>query len=77
MPDHVIEKPAAGSPLLDKNRLITVEELASWWRCSRKHIWELRTKRKDADRLPCYKMGRRILFNYDECCWYLTKRAVG
>lgn len=67
---------SAPSPAVDKNRLLTVAELCAWWRCSRKHIWELRTKRKGDDRLPSYKVGRHILFSYDECCFYLQKLAV-
>lgn len=64
------------SPLTDKSRLLTTEQLCDWWGVSRKYIWELSTKRKGAARLPSYKMGRRRLYMYDECYFYLKNREA-
>lgn len=61
------------SIIFDRNRLLTVQELCAWWRCSRKYIWELRTKRKGDQRLPSYKVANGVRFSYDECLWYLKK----
>lgn len=71
---HVVDKPE--NPLIENTRLLTTEELCKWWKVSRKYIWELSTKRKGEERLPSYKMGRRRLYMYDECCWYLKKQEA-
>jgi len=61
-------------PKVDPARLLSIEELASWWGVSRKYIWDLTKNRKGDKQLVSYKLGRRRVFIYDECYWYLKKQ---
>lgn len=71
----VVEKPAPPTnPLVDRTRLLTTEEVSRWFRVSRKYIWDISMNRKGEERLPSYKMGRRRLYLYDECYWFLKKQ---
>lgn len=60
---------------VDRTRLLSIEQLTDWWGVSRKYIWELTKKRGDR-KLPSYKLGRRRVFIYDECYWYLKKQEA-
>ncbi len=61
---------------IDPARLLSITQLCQWWGVSRKHIWELTTKRKGEQRLISYKIGRHRKFIYDECYWYLKKQEA-
>jgi excisionase family DNA binding protein len=61
---------------VDRARLLSIQQLSAWWGVSRKHIWELCTKRKGEKKLPSYFIGRRRVFIYDECFWYLKKQEA-
>lgn len=68
------EKPLPSG--VNQAKLLSIEQLADWWGVSRKYIWQLTTQRKGAQRLPSYKMGRRRMFIYDECYYYLKKQEA-
>lgn len=64
------------SELIQGSRVLSIAQLCEWWGVSKKHIWQLTTQKKGDKRLPSYKVGRRRLFSYDECYWYLKKQET-
>lgn len=74
MHNSTVDKPA--NPLTNMTRLLTTQELCAWWKCSKKYIWDISVNRKGDNRLPSYKIGKRRLYKYDECCWYLQKQEA-
>jgi helix-turn-helix protein len=54
-------------------RLLTEEEAAGFLRVSREAI--LRLKRDEVDPIPCYKVGRRYLYDPKEVLRWARRRA--
>lgn len=61
---------------VDPARLLSIGQLADWWGVSRKHIWHLCVNAKGEKRIPSYFIGKRRVFIYDECYWYLKKQEA-
>lgn len=54
-------------------RMLAIKDVAKMWGVSERFISKLAHEKNEADRLPSYKVGRRVLYNVDELAWYLEK----
>jgi excisionase family DNA binding protein len=65
---------ACGSELrLEPGDLLTVEEVANLFRLTPGGVMKL----KDREKLPCYRVGIRWLFNRQEVALWLAARRIG
>lgn len=62
--------------LVAQSRMLTTPELATMLGMSRKFIWKMVRHKNPEKRLPCYKMGNRNMFAYDEVIWWRDKQKV-
>lgn len=65
--------------LKSQGRMLKIRDVAEMWGVTERFLWKLTHAKNEADRLPSYKVGRRVLYNADELAWYLEKHrtAVG
>lgn len=62
--------------LLIQGRMLTTSQVLSMWPISRQGLWRVSNTKRDADRLPSYKIGGKRLYRYDELMWYLDKHRT-
>ncbi len=59
-----------------RDRLLTVEQVAEMWQLSRSWIYE-RTRRRGLEQLPHFKLGKYLRFEEKAVQEYLDRQRIG
>lgn len=62
--------------LAEEDRLLTISQVLEKWPVSRQVLWRLTNDKREAHRLPSYKIGGKRLFKYAELMWYLDNHKT-